>query len=99
MRNIAAVAERGGDVARSGHARQRGGVFGRERVTSRRWVVLDDAAHHHRGEPLPHVALIQPCRFGDLGARGGRQPGELVEEAGAVAKADGEHAEGVVQHG
>lgn len=64
-------------------------MLGRERVGPACRVVGDDAAGNHGGEPFVHVALGQFRLAGDLGAGGGGQVGEDIEQARAVA--DGDH--------
>src|SRR5699024_1213612 len=45
----------------------------------------DEARCGDGAEPLAHVALLEPGGVGDLAARGRRERGEGVEQAGVVA--------------
>jgi hypothetical protein len=59
--------------------------------------VLDVAADGHRAEPLSHVALVQAGHAGERGGVAGREGGEGVEEAGAVADGDHQRDAGLVE--
>ena len=74
-----------GQVVRPGGAGQHRRAVARERVRLRGRVVIDDAAGHHPAQPLAHIAFVEPGGVGDLGAGGGRQFGQRVEQLGLMA--------------
>jgi hypothetical protein len=85
-------------VGRRG-ARQDGRVLGRQPVGVCRRVVLDDAPGDHRPEPLADVPLVELGLRRDLvRSRRAGEPGQRVEQAGAVAERGHQCEHGVVEH-
>ena len=72
-------------------------MLGRQDVGLRGRVVVHDPADGHRVEPLPDVALVETGGGRDLLARRRRQPGQPVEQLGAMTDADHQRQHRVVE--
>ena len=74
---------------------QRDGVFGRQLITARRRVVVDEGSRRLRIEPFAGVVLIGAGAFGQFG----RGAWPVIRQAAVVAQAVAHHDQGAVEYG